>query len=489
MKTVVRLLAAEGFNVDPEAAAILAAVDDVEEAIDRTIQSLADSPVIITPKDLPHDIRSSGDDNPPTSRPQSTDSTPIKQTSPPETEGGPAPITVEGDITGHSTGTGDYTDFVTLFRDRYERLATEIRGRVSHRSARSLQAARGGGESGIIGMINDIRSTKNGHWLIELEDTTGAYPVLIMQDSELAPIVDELVHDEVIGIEGRVADDGGIIFAESLHFPDIPRTNRPNRADRAVEAALVSDLHVGSKEFLKGAWDEFTAWLQTDAAELVDYLVIAGDMVEGVGVYPGQDADLATVDIFDQYERFSEELKQVPGDIEIVMIPGNHDAVRLAEPQPMLDEEFMSLFDAHDITATSNPSTVTLESVKILMYHGASLDEIIAQVPDPYGTYEDPHLAMQTLLKKRHLGPPFGGMIRIAPEKRDHLVIDEIPDVFHAGHVHTVGVGSYNGVRIVNSGCWQAQTDFQQRNNLEPDPGIAPILDLQSLEITLRRFH
>ena len=487
-RTVVQLLAAQGYNIEPAAAKELSAVDNIPDAIDRTIDSLSGNPLIIRTADLPDDLHATGHPDPPTSSETTAEEGTISVSSPHETKGSTQSIAVSNDITGHSTGTGEYRDFVSLFRDRYDRLSNEIRGRVSHRSARSLEAARGGGESGIIGMINDIRSTKNGHWLIELEDTTGTYPILIMRESELAPYVDELVTDEVIGVEGRVSDDGGIIFAESLHFPDIPRTNSPNRADRPVEAALISDVHVGSKEFLEDAWDNFTSWLRTPEAELIEYLVIAGDMVEGVGVYPGQDADLVEVDIYDQYERFSEKLKQVPGDIQIIMIPGNHDAVRLAEPQPMLDDEFMSLFDSHDITATSNPSTITIESVKILVYHGASLDEIIAQVPDAYGTYEKPHLAMQTLLKKRHLAPPFGGMIRIAPEKRDYLVIDEIPDVFHAGHVHTVGVGTYNGITIVNSGCWQSQTDFQQRNNLDPDPGIAPILDLQTLDITLRRF-
>ena len=489
MRTVVRLMAEKGFNVDPEAAALLSAVDDMEGAVEKTVASVSGNPLIITPADLPSDIVSPPPVNPSPSSGKTQEEDTSNTESPPETKGSSSSIRVDGDITGHSTGTGDYADFVTLFRDRYERLASEIRGRVSHRSARSLQAARGGGESGIIGMINDIRSTKNGHWLIELEDTTGAFPILVMRDSALAPLVDELVPDEVIGVEGRVSDDGGIIFAESIHFPDIPRTNRPATADRPVEAALISDLHVGSKEFLQESWEAFTSWLQTPEAELIEYLVIAGDMVEGVGVYPGQDDDLVEVDIFAQYERFSEALTQVPGDIEIIMIPGNHDAVRLAEPQPMLDEEFMDILAPHDITATSNPSTITIEDVSILVYHGASLDEMIAQVPDAYGTYEEPHLAMQTLLKKRHLGPPFGGLIRIAPEEQDYLVIEEIPDVFHAGHVHTVGVGKYNGVSIVNSGCWQAQTDFQRRNNLMPDPAIAPILNLQTLDITLRSFQ
>jgi len=36
-------------------------------------------------------------------------------------------------MTGRSTGTGEYRDFVATFRDRYERLSSKLRGRVTHR--------------------------------------------------------------------------------------------------------------------------------------------------------------------------------------------------------------------------------------------------------------------------------------------------------------------------------------------------------------------
>lgn len=170
------------------------------------------------------------------------------------------------------------------------------------------------------------------------------------------------------------------------------------------------------------------------------------------------------------------------------MIPGNHDAVRLAEPQPAFTDEIADILAVHDARITGNPSTVSLEGVNVLVYHGASLDEVIASVPDEDVAYANPDRAMRELLRKRHVAPQYGGKIRVAPEERDFLVIEDVPDVFHAGHVHTIGVGTYNGVRIINSGCWQSQTDFQRRNNLDPDPGYAPILDLDTLEVTLRKF-
>jgi DNA polymerase II small subunit len=435
-----------------------------------------------------------------------TDRTPVNETereSPVETEGSsePDPATgdsadgrnprepeIENDITGRSTGTGEYEEFVTVFRDRYERLAEQLRGRVNHRPADSIEDMSPGSDVAMIGLVNDIRSTASGHWLIELEDTSGTFPALVMKDRELADTVDELLMDECIAIEGSLSDDAGLIFADSIYFPEVPRTYRPSTADREVQAALISDVHVGSQEFMADAWERFADWLHTPEAQSVEYLLIAGDMVEGVGVYPDQDEELDIIDIFDQYREFSERLKSVPGDMEIVMIPGNHDAVRLAEPQPGFDDELRDIMSAHDARITGNPSTVTIEGVSILMYHGVSLDELIAEMPEETASYDEPHRAMYQLLKKRHVAPQYGGKMRLAPEKKDYLVIDDVPDVFHTGHVHKVGWGKYHNVLSVNTGCWQAQTDFQKSVNIDPDVAHAPILDLDTLDMTVRKF-
>ena len=397
-------------------------------------------------------------------------------------------IDVVGDVTGRSTGTGEYGDFVTVFRDRYEKLSKQLRGRVNHRPAAAIGSMNGGSDTAMIGLVNDIRSTKNGHWIVELEDTTGTVPCLVMKDRDFAGLVDELLLDECVAIEGTLSDDGEIVFVDGMYFPDVPRTYTPNTADRHVQAALVSDLHVGSQEFAGDAWDRFADWLHTDEAARVEYLLIAGDMVEGVGVYPDQDEELDIVDIYEQYEAFAERLKDVPGDMEVVMIPGNHDAVRLAEPQPGFDEELRGIMSAHDARITGNPSLVTVEGVKILMYHGVSLDEVIAELPGPKASYDEPHKAMYQLLKKRHVAPQFGGKTRLAPEETDYLVMEAVPDVFHTGHVHKLGWGKYHDVLAVNAGCWQEQTEFQKSVNIDPEVGYAPIVDLDTLDMTVRKF-
>ncbi|PSP85744.1 DNA polymerase II [Halobacteriales archaeon QS_1_68_17] len=515
---IVSELASRGYNADREAVTLLANAPDPDAALDRALETAPDDALKLSAAHVEAALDAGQSDTPTASaangpEPDGTASAPSNPSvstgnrtgkssgergrSPVETGdvgGGPTrdtarqAVEVSGDMTGRSTGTGEYGDFVAVFRDRYERLSRQLRGRVNHRPTGALAGMAGGSEAAIVGMVSDIRSTASGHWLVELEDTNGTFPCLVMKDREIADLVNELLYDEVIAVEGTLADDGGILFVDAIHFPDVPRTYEPSTADRHVRAALISDVHVGSQEFMADAWHRFADWLHTPDAAEVEYLLLAGDMVEGVGVYPDQDEELDVIDIYEQYEQFSEYLKEVPGDVEIVMIPGNHDAVRLAEPQPAFDEELRGIMSPHDARIVSNPSTVTVEGVSVLMYHGVSLDEVIAELPDGKANYDEPHRAMYHLLKKRHVAPQYGGHTRLAPEEKDHLVIDEVPDVFHAGHVHKLGYGKYHNVLVINSGCWQAQTAFQRSVNIDPDAGFAPVVDLDTLELTIQKF-
>jgi DNA polymerase II small subunit len=510
---VVAELTSRGYNAEREAVTLLAGADDPAAALERAVEAAPEEALVITGDHARRALSGTAESatdapgGPSDDPPISSGDTPTGSTDGSggvavETKGGsegaasaegrgerpPDPIDVVDDVTGRSTGTGEYGEFVTVFRDRYDRLSRKLRSRVNARPAEAIQAMPGGSDAAMIGLVDDIRSTKSGHWLVELEDTTGTFPCLIMKDREFASAVDTMLHDEVVGVEGTLADDGGIMFVDAVHFPDVPRNHEPSTADRHVQAALISDVHVGSEEFRADAWERFADWLHTPEAEPVEYLLIAGDMVEGVGVYPGQDEELDVVDIYEQYEAFAEYLKSVPGDLEVVMIPGNHDAVRLAEPQPGFDEELRDIMSAHDARIVGNPATVEVEGVSVLMYHGMSLDEVIAEFPDEEASYDDPHHAMYHLLQKRHVAPKFGGKNRIAPEERDYLVMDEVPDVFHTGHVHKLGYGTYRDVLSINSGCWQAQTDFQKSVNIDPDVAYAPIVDLDTLELTIRQF-
>jgi DNA polymerase II small subunit len=95
---------------------------------------------------------------------------------------------------------------------------------------------------------------------------------------------------------------------------------------------------------------------------------------------------------------------------------------------------------------------------------------------------------MVEMLKRRHLSPIYGSRVSIAPEKQDHFVISQVPDILHCGHVHTVGVEWYKNVLLINSGTWQSQTEFQKRVNVVPSPAQVPVVDLMTLKTTILKF-
>jgi DNA polymerase II small subunit len=210
-----------------------------------------------------------------------------------------------------------------------------------------------------------------------------------------------------------------------------------------------------------------------------------GDLVDGIGIYPGQEDELIIEDVFAQYAELSNLMKMIPDWIEVAVMPGNHDAVRLAEPQPALPKEVQSLFDSN-IRFVGNPCYLDIEGRVVLAYHGRSLDDYISSVPNL--SYSQPLEAMKEMLRRRHLAPIYGEKTAIAPEQKDYLVIDQVPDIFVTGHVHSCGVAEYRGVKMINASAWQSQTDFQRMHNLIPDPAKVPMIDLGTGEAWIEDF-
>ncbi|MDD1750465.1 MAG: DNA-directed DNA polymerase II small subunit [Methanothrix sp.] len=388
------------------------------------------------------------------------------------------------DITGRSTCVGDYEDFVRYFRDRYAKIREILSRRMNARPIESLGKSSSGREVSLIGMVMDIRTTAKGNRVIELEDPTGLILAVIQKDAEIYEQSSFVLPDEVIGATG-ISDGNGRLFVRSLLWPDMPNSIQALEKGSGC-ALLISDLHVGSKYFMEDAWQRFILWLNGDVddpsglASQVKYMVIAGDVVDGIGIYPGQESDLAIKDIYAQYEAAALCLNAVRKDITVIIAPGNHDIVRQAEPQPALPEEVQKYFQG-DRLFVGNPAWISLGGVSALIYHGRSIDDLVLRLPGI--SYAAPEKAMVEMLKRRHLSPIYGSRVSIAPEHEDHYVISRPPAVLHCGHVHTVGIARYRGVAVINSGTWQSQTDFQKKMNIQPQPAVAPIIDLATMKV------
>jgi DNA polymerase II small subunit len=320
--------------------------------------------------------------------------------------------------------------------------------------------------------------------VIELEDPTGLITAVIQKDAEIYEQSGLIITDEVIGVTGT-SDGNGRLFVKSLLWPDMPSQTAPLEKGSGC-ALLLSDLHVGSRYFMAEAWGSFLSWLNGEdddpsgLSSQVRYIVIAGDLVDGIGIYPGQENDLELKDIYAQYQAAARYLNGIRKDIKVIISPGNHDIVRQAEPQPSLPDEVRGYF-REDMLFVGNPAWVTLSGISVLIYHGRSIDDLVLRLPGI--SYAAPEKAMIEMLRRRHLSPIYGSRVSIAPEHEDHYVISRPPAILHCGHVHTVGIARYKGVWVVNSGTWQSQTDFQKKMNIQPVAGVVPAVDLASMKV------
>ncbi len=391
--------------------------------------------------------------------------------------------------------TGDLSGFVDHFRSRYSQLEKIMRRRIDLRDAINIGALEKmplKSKVKVIGIITKKRGSGN-RLFIELEDLENSITVMT-SDEETVRMGLSLLTDQVICVEG-VKYKQDLLIANNFIWPDIPSTP-PRRSDVPLCAAFLADVHVGSIDFEDKMFNRFINWMNMDIgnkkmqllASRIKYLVIAGDLVEGIGVYPNQLDDLNIPDIHEQYEHSARLLAEIPDYVEIIIIPGNHDAVRKSLPQPSIPADYAkSLNEDKRIHMLGNPCRVQLHGVESYIAHGKALDEILGTIPGM--GFHSPEKGIELLLKCRHLSPMYGVGTQIAPERLDRLVIPSNPDVMHMGHIHVHGIRKYKGSTIIASGGWQGQTSFQKRNNLEPTVGLAPIFDLKTHQITNVNFN
>jgi len=401
------------------------------------------------------------------------------------------------DATGKLTSNGSLDEYVLYFQDRFKRIERLLRQRMDVKAATPIAEALKSPPKTklkIICMLTEKRDSKN-NTILSVEDLQASATVFIPQKApeEVKRKALMLLPDTVVCL-AVIKTRTNLLMAEDIIFPEVGR-KPPQRAQEPIYAVLTSDIHVGSTKFTKEAFKRFILWLKgkygtpemREIAGHVKYLLIAGDIVDGVGIYPGQQTELTIRDVHKQYNFAAKYLEKIPNYIEIVLSPGNHDAARKSLPQPAIPEGYLTAIQGKkNIHSVGSPCLLSVHGVEVLMYHGRSLDDIVAVIPGM--DHDHPEKSMRLLLQSRHLAPVYGGKTMLSPENRDYLVIDKVPDIFHAGHIHVLGYCNYRGVLVVNSGGWQEQTDYMEKLGLVPTPGKVPVVNLQTLETTILSF-
>ena len=496
-----------GYQLDSEAFAFLETLSKTEdpltliEKITKRIDEKEQKPLFITRNLIEEFITAATESQTEIAKPSPAETPPIfesrKESLKPPAMEIDADISVLEDPTANMNTVGSIEEYHEYFLDRFKRLQRFLRQRMDARDASSLSEALKAPVNAkvkVIGMVTEKRESKQRGFL-RLEDSESAATVIVYSnlESSVRERVQALLLDQVVCISA-IKTRNDLLVLEDILFPEIPQKT-PHKAPEPVCAALISDLHVGSKLFMRTEFNRFLMWLNgklgdthwREMAGRVKYVVVAGDLVDGIGIYPKQTKELAIRDIHQQYATVSKFLEQIPDYIELIIQPGNHDASRKALPQPALPKEYAEpLYEVRKMNSLGNPCTVSLHGIELLAYHGRSLDDVFANTPN--ASFHSPQAAMKLLLRGRHLAPIYGQRTPIAPGKRDFLVIDRVPDIFHAGHVHVQGHDRYRGVLVVNSGAWQKQTEYMSRLGLNPTPGVIPVVDLQTLQVTTLDF-
>ncbi|MHA1373968.1 MAG: metallophosphoesterase [Promethearchaeota archaeon] len=399
---------------------------------------------------------------------------------------------------------GTFDDFYEMTVDKYNSLRNLMRNRPEVLSATKIEniiRLSNNVEVSTMGLIKSIRLTKNKNYLLSLEDLTGEVNILIKKNNEdLNDLkrTERIVNDQMIYVEGVYnpsnSKGGGIIFVNNFTKIDIPTNFQNNKATEPLAVALISDTHIGSKEFEETLFDKFIRFLNGKVgnakvrklAGKIKYLIINGDLIDGIGVYPNQNEDLLISDIYKQYDKATEFIKEIPEYIKIFYVSGNHEPVRNAIARPAVPKKYCKGLVDLGVKRLGNPSLISTHGVKTLIFHGESMHDLNMSVSDL--DIKKPTETMKELLICRHLAPTYGGKTQIAPTSKDWLVIDTIPDIFHTGHLHINGFGRYRNVNLINSGCFQAQTDFMRSFGIDPTIGIVPVIELDSLNSSLLDF-
>ncbi|MEM2115756.1 MAG: metallophosphoesterase [Candidatus Woesearchaeota archaeon] len=392
-------------------------------------------------------------------------------------------------------------DFVLLFKERYNQICGLLRNRLEI-SQNILPINRvkqfNAKNVAIVGLISSIEE-KFGNLYVHVEDLYDSITVVVSSSNENFNIAKNLVLDSVVAFIGNY--NNGRFYANQVLLPEIPIVESKYSSDDVF--VFISDIHVGSKQFLDSDFNVFLKWINqklpnpqlNELAKKVKAIFIIGDLVDGVGVYAEQEEELSIPDIFDQYAHLTKFLKEIPEEIRIIIIPGNHDAVRLAEPQPVIPYYLArDLWEMKNVVMLSNPAIVEFydqqrNPLRFLLYHGYSFDYYVATVDliKSKGGYENISFLMQYLLRLRHLAPTYGSTLYF-PEKKDYLVIDPVPHIFVSGHVHKVSYMQYNGVHLICSSTWQSRTSFQEKVGHHPEPSKVPVFIAKENKVKILNF-
>ena len=108
-----------------------------------------------------------------------------------------------------------------------------------------------------MGIVAEKR-TRGNKLFIELEDLRSGISVMASDEETIRHGL-ELQEDQVVAVDAvKYTDD--LLVANDWIWPDVPN-NTPRRSAEPLYAALLADVHIGSKYFRADLFDKFIDWM------------------------------------------------------------------------------------------------------------------------------------------------------------------------------------------------------------------------------------
>jgi DNA polymerase II small subunit len=500
---VVRKFKDAGFLISPDAVRLISEQSNVNTIIDmilKYVENISPKPVVITASHVNSVLSSMG-----------YEQKKIIHTRELKTEA--VDFEIKFTFTGYKIDRSMklVDGYAKLLIDRYQKLKRILLERPDMRYAVSLGDIRRSKrivesenaqqrKIAVIGLVSSV-IRKGKKIEITLEDVVSGerkiFNRIIVEVSSTSQAFKKAIwvsEDEVIGIIGTVNNDK--VEVDDILLPGI--SLKPiKRPSDDIYIALISDLHIGSSRFAENRFKAFLKAIQgyTDDPKLKNiieklrFIIIAGDLVDGFGIYKGQEKELLIEDVEEQYKMLSELLSEIPEDINIILVPGEHDASGLFVPSPPIPRVFAkSLYAKRNVHMLGDPSFIRIAGVDILVSHGRGLDDAIELYTLKGLTSDGVIDAMESLLIRRNLVIPINGKTLLAPYPHDFNVITFMPDIVHMGHLHIATAAIYKNILLINSGSWQEQSIKQKLRGLNPSVGTCYFVNLKNMNLTKAIF-
>jgi DNA polymerase II small subunit len=388
----------------------------------------------------------------------------------------------------------DVISWISYYKQRLNKIRKILREHSEMREMYPLDKIPENEEVAIAGLIYDKKITEKGIIFV-IEDGNNIIKAFVSKDNENIDfkIVKDIPLDSVIGLIGTYKNK--IFFVNNVILPNVPVRKPKTFGEDDVYILFTGDWQIGNKYTFYDLFDRFLKFVNgktenekiNEIARKIGYIIIIGDVADGVGVYPEQKDELILKTYEEQYKSFEDYILKIPESIKIIIIPGNHDIPRLAEPQPELPRSLLrESYSMENIYYLSNPSYVKIHnSIVGLLYHGYVLDWLVSNVSflREKGGYENPGELMKFMLMLRLIFPSHGSNPYVPYINEDPSVIEIVPDFFHTGHIHRASYDEYRGIDLINSSTFQDVTPYQRELGHKPEPGILFLRNIKNGEV------